>query len=353
MKDKKSTVCIALSGGIDSCFSAHLLKQQGYTLKAVTLAAPFFPDTVVTRSKEFCEQLDIEHHVLDISADFQKQVIDYLISSYCLGLTPNPCALCNRKVKFSLLLDYALGLGCEFLATGHYARIYRDKGGPFLGPAGDKNKSQEYFLALIKKQVLDKVIFPLSELTKKEVTDHMEKNYPCLKESPESQEICFIKNKKYREFIEKRIPDPYRYCGPIRHVSGKILGRHKGIFRYTYGQREGLGISWKEPLYVLDIDCSDMAVIVGERKILFKDHFSVSRLNWFYQPGEYKDLKVRIRYNSALLDCTCSLNDADSLDCRLTRDKDLPAPGQIAVFYDGNRIVCAGTIQKQGIADSV
>lgn len=314
----------------------------------ITLHAPFFPESTVLRAERFCRELGIPHKVLDVSKEFQEQVIDYLIRSYCQGLTPNPCAVCNRSIKFSLLLEKASDQGCSLCATGHYARLAAVKGGPFLESALDRSKSQEYFLALVKKEALSRVILPLGDHRKEQVSGLMQELYPFLRGLSESQEICFIKNNKYREFIRERIPDQSRYQGLIRHVNGTVLGRHEGFFRYTYGQREGLGIAWKEPLYVIDIDPQTSEITVGERSFLFRDEFGVEGLNWFYEPGKYEDLKVRIRYNAPCLPCAYTLKDEHSLVCRFTDKKEFTAPGQVAVFYDRDRIVCAGIIQKAG-----
>lgn len=347
MRKSAKKVCVALSGGIDSSFCARLLKEEGYALVAITLSTPFFSEEHMRRAREFCKKLHISHQIFDITDEFKRHVIDYLLHSYLEGFTPNPCSVCNQKIKFSLLLKKAKNLGCDYLATGHYARLEKVDNRYYLRCARDKRKTQEYFLGLVRRNAFKKVLFPLGNITKEEVKKKMSA-YGFLS-TDESQELCFIKSKKYREFIEQKINDPSRYEGVVTHLDGTALGRHKGTYRFTYGQRTGLGISWKEPLYVIDIEPHTQRIIVGEKKYIFKEHFTVHSLNWFYEPGKYSNLCVKIRYNSKCLPCTIKAQSMDELTCYFTGQRECPAPGQVAVFYDKDRVVCAGIIAKEAL----
>ncbi len=349
----KVKVCVGLSGGIDSACAALLLKEQGHDICGLTLHTAYFPDEALSRARKFCDQLGIAHHIYDISRRFEEKVVDYLTDSYCRAETPNPCCICNRDIKFFLLWEKASELGCEYCATGHYACLRKENGLICLEQAADSRKSQEYFLALVDKDILARVIFPLCRINKAEVQEKVRQFPFFVKGLPESQEICFVKNARYRDFIVNRISDPASFQGEIRHADGTVLGRHQGIFRYTYGQREGLGIAWKEPLYVIDILPGNNTVVVGEKRYLRSDTCTIGRLNWFYRPAVYRDVTVKIRYNSRFWPCTYVLEKENRLECRLDGMEDLAAPGQVAVLYQGKRVVCAGIIQKQGIADSV
>jgi tRNA-specific 2-thiouridylase len=346
MRKNAKRVCVALSGGIDSSFCAWRLKEEGYSLVAVTLHTPFFPEENVHRAEELCKKLYIPHYKFNITDEFQTHVINYLLNSYLEGLTPNPCAVCNREIKFSLLVKKSEELKCDYLATGHYVHLAQEDDHYYLERAKDKRKSQEYFLALVKKNTFKKVIFPLGDFTKEEVKARMNFSGFLCGQIPESQEICFVKSRKYNRFIEQRIENPSRYHGVIMHTNGTVLGRHKGIYGYTYGQRTGLGVPWKEPLYVVDIDPHTHRIVVGEKKYLFKEDFVVNALNWFYKPGEYNNLSVKVRYNSKYIPCTIKLHSRNTLTCYFKGEKECPAPGQVAVFYQGDRVVCAGIISK-------
>ncbi|MFA5196654.1 MAG: tRNA 2-thiouridine(34) synthase MnmA, partial [Bacteroidales bacterium] len=265
----KKKVAVGLSGGIDSSFAAYLLKKQGYDVYGFTLK--FYPQDNrccdlegLYQAERLCSKLDIPHYTIDATDFFKKEIVDYFVASYLSGLTPNPCSFCNRLVKFGYLFEKIRAMGFNFLSTGHYANIVKRKGTFLLKCAKDTIKSQEYFLALVKPQILPHLIFPLGSYTKDKVKKIAQKEKLMFQERKESQDICFVKERQYYGFIEKMLKEPQKYYGDIRHINGKVLGRHKGVYYFTYGQRTGLGISWHEPLYVLAVNEQRNCVIVGE-----------------------------------------------------------------------------------------
>lgn len=342
----KKKIAIALSGGIDSAFCACFLSRQGYELVGVTLKMPFFSEDNIKRAGHVCKKLRIPHHVIDVSDEFSNCIVEYFINSYLRGLTPNPCCLCNRLIKFGILLEKIQALGCSLLATGHYAGIIKDKGETYLAKGKAGVKSQEYFLGAVPKEKLKYVLFPLENFTKEEVRRELKISgiYPF--RALESREICFIKEKKYKEFIEERVDDFQKYSGFIKHWDGRTLGKHKGIYAFTYGQREGLGVSWQEPLYVVDINPESKEVLVAERERVLKDKIVVKDVNWFYPPDSYLNLEVKMRYNSRLLSCAIENLDSGRICCVLKEARVIPAPGQLAVFYDKERVVAGGWIAR-------
>lgn len=343
-------VAVALSGGVDSGTAAYLLKKEGWEIEGFTLKFcakdnRYSDFESIEQARSLCAKIGISHQIIDACRLFQKKVIRYFIKSYQQGLTPNPCVFCNRHIKFGLLFDKIKSLGFTYLATGHYASIIEEAGSLFLSPAKDAGKSQEYFLALIPPAILKNLIFPLADYTKDQVREISRKENLIFKERKESQDVCFINNRTYPQFIEANLESRGQYQGNIRHVSGDILGRHKGIYYFTRGQRSGLGIAWKEPLYVIDIDRESKDVIVGEKDYLYKDEFRVSSLNWFGSIRQnYKDIGVKVRYNSLIYKCDLKLSK--TIGIVFLNDKiSAVAPGQLAVFYAGNKVLGGGIIQ--------
>ncbi|MDD4954447.1 MAG: tRNA 2-thiouridine(34) synthase MnmA [Candidatus Omnitrophica bacterium] len=355
---KKAKVAVGLSGGIDSSFAAYLLKKQGYDVCGFTLK--FYPEENrccdldgLYQAQRLCSKLGIAHYTLDTTDFFKKEIVNYFVTSYLSGLTPNPCSFCNRLVKFGYLFEKVKAMGFDFLSTGHYVNIIKRKDYLLLKTAKDAFKSQEYFLGLIKPQALSSLIFPLGNYTKEKVKKIAKKEKLMFQERKESQDICFVKEKQYHMFIDKVIKNHQDYYGDILHVSGKVLGRHKGIYYFTYGQRAGLRVSWQEPLYVLRVSESDKSVIVGEKKYLAKENFSVANANWFIDRENYfkgrnpEDIKVKIRYNSKFHDCSLDF-EGEKIKVNLKTAAEAVTPGQIAVFYHKDAVLAAGVIEKDG-----
>jgi tRNA-specific 2-thiouridylase len=347
----KKKVAIGLSGGIDSSVAAYLLKKRGFDVVGLTLK--FYPEQnsccdwqSLYQAKRLCAKLNIIHHVADATDLFKKKIVDYFINSYLEGLTPNPCARCNRLIKFDFLFEEAKALGADYLATGHYARIGKRGDKYFLRRNRDEKKTQEYFLGLLKPEVLKHIIFPLANYTKEEVKKIAKDKSIVFKERKESQDICFARGRPYAEFIKANIAKDRNYTGSIKHIDGRLLGKHKGIYHYTYGQRGGLGVSWHKPLYVAAIDSNKKEVIVAEKEYLDNQVFFVNSLNWFLSPKNYKDLKVKVRYNSNPVSCDLRFMK-DKAEVRLHKSIDFLAPGQVAAFYSKDLLLGAGIIEKR------
>jgi len=342
----KKKIVVGLSGGVDSSTTAYILKQQGWEAIGVTLklSTAFDPESL-SQARQLCDKLEIPHHLIDLEDTFKKEIVDYFVQSYLGGTTPNPCAWCNSKIKFGVLFEKAKELGADYLATGHYARIEKEGNRYFIKRAKDERKSQEYFLSLIPSSVLAHLVFPLADYTKEEVKKLAKEKELIFKERKESQDICFVKGMSYAQFIEKYLNSSDEYCGQIQHLDGRVLGLHRGIHHYTHGQREGLGIGWKEPLYVADIDSATKTVVVAERGYLGKNSFMVGNLNWFISPENFSSLRVRVRYNSLFYNC--KLEKLDNKVLVLLEEKiDAITPGQLATFYRDDMVVGGGIIEK-------
>ncbi len=347
----KLRVAVGLSGGIDSSFCAYLLKKEGWEVFGFTLK--FYPEENhccnlegIYQAQYLCKRLKIPHQVLDVQDLFKEKIIRYFISNYLNGLTPNPCAFCNRLIKFAIFWQQVKAWGIEYLATGHYVRLTKFGEKTLLMRAEDKKKSQEYFLSLLDPAMLEKVIFPLGDYEKKEVRDLSRQEKLILKERKESQDVCFVADQNYPEFIERNIPNPLSFEGEIRHIEGKLLGRHKGIYYFTYGQRQGLGLCWKEPLYVIDIDPISKTVFVGEKRYLLNDNFMVGSLNWFIPYQTFPSLRVKVRYNSPFYNCQIE-ERGQRIKVILKEKIEAITPGQVAVFYYQDIVVGAGIIEKE------
>lgn len=346
----KKRIAVGLSGGVDSSLAAYLLKREGWDVVGFTLK--FYPEEnrccdldSLDQARRLCYELDVPHYVLDVGELFQKEIIGYFVNGYLQGLTPNPCAYCNRLIKFGSFLEKLQSLGINHLATGHYARLVK-KGKTYLLKSGkDSKKSQEYFLALLNPSVLKHLVFPLGNYTKAEVKRIARDKKIIFKERKESQDVCFVREKSYPEFIEKNCSDYHKYSGQIKHLNGEVLGHHKGIYHYTYGQRSGLGLAWKEPLYVIGIDSKDNSIIVGERNYLSKDTFTVESLNWLYPFKQYKSITVRVRYNSPVSACSLDIRGSKA-EVKLTKKIDAIAPGQLAAFYHKDLLLGGGIIAR-------
>jgi len=350
MKNKGKRVLVALSGGVDSSTAAYLLKEQGYDVVGVTMCLGIkSPSTekvkccgsdAIDDAKKVCNHIGIAHYLLDFSKQMKEFVIDDFVNEYLLARTPNPCIRCNEYLKFGKLLDYAKAMDFDFLATGHYAKIENINGKTFLKKAKDKKKDQTYFLYRINKDSLKSIIFPLYDYTKEEVREIAKKANLPVASKPQSQDICFIPGKKYKDFIDDFNPGSQK--GDIVDKNGKVLGKHKGILNYTLGQRTGLGVSSPRPLYVIALDKKDNLVIVGDKKdlkakILIADKFH-SLMDDF--PSKLK-AKIRFAHQESWVDMANM--GQGRIKVVFEHDQEAITPGQSIVFYDRD-IVCGGAI---------
>ena len=332
-----------MSGGFDSSFTAYLLKKQGYNVIGVTfqlLSPAQAPTDHIARARKTADYLSIPHHVLDLSKDFQEQVVNRFIDEYKAGNTPNPCVFCNRTIKFGAFAERAFSLGADKIATGHYANVVEENGEYLLKKGCDRTKDQSYFLYPIKKDILKRTLFPLGLYHKaklKEEARDLPWVVPSLKES---QDICFIPGNDYRTFLAPYIPIKK---GPIYHASGKRLGEHEGLHLYTIGQRKGLGIPFSEPLYVVGIIPAENAIVVGNKEELKRKTVWVSEINMISKASS--GVKGRVRYRQKEEPCTYEVKDG-LLRADFESSITSVTCGQSLVLYHEDILIGGGIIQK-------
>lgn len=354
-------IAIAMSGGVDSSLAASLLKKEGHDVVGLTFR--MWPKEecgssfgkaccnleAIMRARAVAEDLGIPYYVIDFSDSFKKEVIDYFCREYLKGLTPNPCIMCNEKIKFGLLLDKARQLGASSIATGHYARIdYNKKSKRFLLKTGkDKLKDQSYFLFSLSQNQLKNAVFPLGNFTKNKVRD-MAKSFKLKTfDTASSQDVCFISDTNYVEYIKKRTGVEMAE-GDIVDKEGNVLGRHKGIPFYTIGQRRGLGIAHAQPLYVTAIDIKNNRLIVGVKKDVLRKSLVADRLNWISVDGIEEPIKVlaKIRYNHKKAKAVVTRLGKDRVRVEFSKPQEAPTPGQAVVFYNKDVVIGGGWIRE-------
>lgn len=334
-----------MSGGVDSTACALLLREH-YPVKGffMQLAQPNFA-AQKARVEALADKLEIPLTIINLQQEFEQKVLDYFSGSYFQGLTPNPCVICNREIKFGLFMESILGAGMDVMATGHYARIVKSDDLYHLFSGDDPKKDQSYFLSRLTQQQLAKVIFPLGEKTKENIYRFVEKHGFDDFHGLESQDVCFLENSLVGNFLEQRLAGEDS-SGPIVTTSGKVLGHHKGLFRYTIGQRKGLGISSDAPLYVVGLDTAGNRVIVGRNEELFKKQIRVQQLHWLAgkAPDTTIKYKVRIRYSHGGSAAKLVLDDNDCGDIIFDAPQRAVTPGQFAVIYHDRELLGSGTI---------
>ena len=369
--DGEHSIAVGLSGGVDSSLSAALLVEAGWKVEGLTLWLMSGKGSCCTDglvdAAGICEQLDIPHHVLDTRSVFEAEIIETLVNGYKVGITPLPCSRCNKTVKFERMLTWAKGKkDINFIASGHYARIeYAKKNKPNelkdnsnrhkLLRGIDKNKDQSYFLYDLPQEILGNLIFPLGELTKEETRNAAKRYKLRTAEKPESQDLCLVEHHgSMKKFLDNYLPTKE---GEIVLKDGPVLGKHDGIEHFTIGQRKGLGISWKEPLHVIDIQSSSDRVIVAPRAEAGRANCVVGEVNWLSiaPPDEPLKIEVQLRYRSNPIIATIipiepthqDISNERPYRCILNfEDKQFSVtPGQAAVFYSNEIVLGGGLIQ--------
>lgn len=358
---------VAMSGGVDSSVAAFLLKKQGVEVTGLSFELWDRRDLqssniccsveTIELARYVARRLGIEHHTVDVRDAFYRQVIENFCEAYLKGVTPNPCILCNKHIKFDFLLKKAEELGADYVATGHYARIKKSSefGVQSLELKDERNlllkgvdsrKDQSYVLYVMKQEELSRTIFPLGELTKEKTREIARELGLETATRPESQEICFVGDDKYPDFIKEFSPeslDP----GPIVDTTGKVIGEHRGIAFYTIGQRKRLGISSLKPHYVVRIDRLENTVVVGSKEEAMKKNFRVAALNWIAVEFLLSPLRVHVKVRSTMKEVPATITPEKEGRVFVEFDEPqwAPAPGQSAVFYDSDMVVGGGVIE--------
>ena len=341
----KGKIAVALSGGVDSAAAALLLKEAADEVIGIHMRlwdSPDF-DYQAHRAENICRILDIPYHQVDLQKEFESCVVDYFCREYQQGRTPNPCIACNQHIKFGLLLDKALSLGADYLATGHYAKVEHSRDGHRLLKAADTGRDQSYFLYTLTREKLGRVLFPLGEHSKDEVKQ-MAKRAGLPTATKSSQDICFISEKNYGAFLSQRFAT---LPGDIVDTQGKRLGQHQGIAFHTVGQRHGLGLASGKPLYVIRIEPESNRVVLGPEKELYSQKLAAREVHWISgtAPRETLTARAKIRYKSREAEATV-FSRHDSVDVHFAQPQKAVTPGQAVVFYNADEVLGGGIIDQ-------
>jgi len=356
-------VVVAMSGGVDSSVAAAILKQEGYEVIGVTMQ--IWPSNkqayevdrfggccglgAVEDARRVAYKLGILHYVMNFRDIFSQKVIADFCREYSLGRTPNPCIRCNQYIKFDALLERAKGLGAGFMATGHYARIEKDGvSSRYLLKKGiDHGKDQSYVLYPLTQEQIRHILLPIGNFTKQRVREIARELGLPVAAKLESQEICFIPDDDYPNFLKEYIPQAAK-PGPILNEQGSTLGKHRGILFYTIGQRKGLGISAKEPLYVTAIEQEKNAIVVGSKEKVYGNELIASGANWITiaRLKQPITVKAKIRYRHKEAEAAIAPLDEDKVYVKFKEPQMAITPGQAIVFYDGDTVVGGGTIEQ-------
>ncbi len=359
LKTMKERVLVAMSGGVDSSVAAYILLKQGYDVVGVTFQLYDYSRQNrkegkggccsledVYDARHVCDKLGIKHYLFDSRERFKKRVMDYFVDSYKKGETPNPCVACNTFIKFDELSEYADAIDAPYFATGHYAKIIRDKDQVYLEAADDPAKDQSYFLVGVQKEKLQRIMFPVGEYSKDEIRKlALEAGLP-VSQKPDSMEICFVPENNYRKFLkdEYQIEDA---PGSFVDEEGKVLGLHRGIHHFTVGQKKGLGAYGFTDYYVTAIHSDRKEVQLGIDRTLYSEGMLVdARHDFGLQNYIGRSLTVKIRSRSQFVECSVVSINSQTAEIRFLEAQRAVTPGQFAVFYDGKRVVGGGPIRK-------
>ena len=357
--DRKRVV-VGMSGGVDSSVAAYLLKEAGYEVIGVTMQIWQDEDqatmeenggccglSAVDDARRVAQALDIPYYVMNFKEEFRTNVMDYFITEYLAGRTPNPCIACNRYVKWESLLKRSMDIGADYIATGHYAQIERLPDGRFsLKKSATAAKDQTYALYNLTQEQLSHTLMPVGAYTKDEIRAIAEKIQLPVAHKPDSQEICFVPDHDYAKFIEENSDADIR-PGNFVNTKGEVIGTHKGITHYTIGQRKGLNLSMGHPVFVAEIRPETNEVVIGENEDIFSKELLADRLNYMSR-ADFDDgmaVMAKIRYNHKGSLCRLYHEGEDRVRCIFEEPQRAITPGQAVVFYDGNYVLGGGTIR--------
>tara|TARA_B110000046_G_C13022475_1_gene411970 strand:- start:2126 stop:3217 length:1092 start_codon:yes stop_codon:yes gene_type:complete len=361
----KGKVLVAMSGGIDSSVCAMLLHEEGHEVVGVTMKTWDYASSGGNNKKTTgCCSLDdindarilavnygFHHMIIDIREEFGDYIIDNFVSEYTAGRTPNPCVLCNTHIKWDALLRRADQLGCEFIATGHYANVRQENGRHVISKGKDENKDQSYVLWGLSQKALARTKFPLGKYTKPEIRKMaLDRGHEELAKKSESYEICFVPDNDYRGFLKRKVPGLEEQVkgGDLIDMQGNVLGQHEGYPFYTIGQRKGLGIATGEPLYVIRINPEDNTVVLGQKEDLNRKTMTVRRPNFikYDKLPEKEEILTKVRYKDSGMISRAVVNEVGEIEVDFYEDVKGIAPGQSAVFYEGNDLLGGGFITR-------
>jgi tRNA-uridine 2-sulfurtransferase len=364
---RQGKVLVAMSGGIDSTVAALMLHQQGYEVVGITMKTWDYTNSGGSKKETGCCNLDsfndarmaavqhgFPHYILDIRDEFGSFVVDDFVDEYLAGRTPNPCVLCNTHIKWRALLKRADALGCDYIATGHYGKVYQHENGRFVVSKGvDETKDQSYVLWGLQQDLLSRTLLPLGGYRKTEIRQlALDFGYPELAKKSESYEICFVPDNDYRGFLKRKVEGlEERVSGGLFvDKNGNVLGKHKGYPFYTIGQRKGLDITFGKPAFVTAIDPDTNTVMLGDEKDLEKEDMKVGKVNWIKYDvidGDFEAItKIRYKDKGTLSSIIASGTD---VTVRFYEKAKGIAPGQSAVFYEGDDVIGGGIIQRQKV----
>ena len=366
MSSIKKRVLLGMSGGVDSSVAGYLLREQGYDVVGVTMKV--WPQDCISRAEDKCcgpqavadarsvaHSLGIPHYVVDEADQFERLVIDYFSSEYQAGRTPNPCVMCNEKLKFGNLWEKAEALGCDYIATGHYAIIEHQTERAVLRKGADPRKDQSYFLFSLRQPQLRRALTPLGAMSKSEIREIARSLGLRVADKVDSQEICFVPGNDYKTFLRSHLGEDDFHQGGIYDLKGNFVAEHGGIEMFTIGQRKGLPGGSAQPRYVVDIDPVTHRVIVGTAEDLISEAFEIDRVNWVScgMSPEPMEVTVKIRYSHPGSKATLYPLPDNCARVELHEPQKAVTPGQAAVFYDGDMVLGGGWIcRNESLATS-